>query len=425
MGRSRNSRDMYRLNSANIIRAVSTKGLLFCGAASLALILQACDPVPNPELRVTVRDSAGISIVENRVPAGDGLRSWSVESEPLLRIGAGLHGPADVLFRVRGAAELRDGNIAVANAGSHEVRIYAMSGDLERVAGGRGWGPGEFEDISSFVLGPADTLFAFDDRQLRVAVFDPDGNFVETRRLSGLTTRVTGLRGVLDDGSLILSPSRLLDAGTASGVRTWIDSIPLLQSTGGQVAPMPIFDWAEMYETPSSYGMVQFGGSNYELIVFRGNSVRESTGYSGSLIFKNLRGEVLQISRWPAVSRTFEPAAMLSWAQGTGASEEQVQGLSRSLREEEFRYPDSVQAYDRHVVDSQGNSWLRRFLFPWEEIESRQAQWDLISATGHWLGHVGLSPRFSPTEIGEDYLLGIAKSPDGVEEVHLYHLERT
>jgi hypothetical protein len=49
--------------------------------------------------------------------------------------------------------------------------------------------------------------------------------------------------------------------------------------------------------------------------------------------------------------------------------------------------------------------------------------WNVFDAEGRWTMNVTMPARFSPMEIGSDYVLGIARDTDGVETVVMYRLE--
>ncbi|MBL8961552.1 MAG: hypothetical protein JNJ98_16955, partial [Gemmatimonadetes bacterium] len=118
-----------------------------------------------------VRDSAGarlISYQRSDKPAA----SWSVGSQPLVRIGgAGGTGPTE-LAQVLGVARLRDGRVVIADGGSTELRVFAPDGSFLRSIGRKGLGPGEFDGIL-FMLRSHDTLVVH-DRQSRLQIYTPD-----------------------------------------------------------------------------------------------------------------------------------------------------------------------------------------------------------------------------------------------------------
>ncbi len=97
---------------------------------------------------VTVRDSAGIRIVENTTPQWQEGERWRLSPEPVVDIGGGDR-EEDQLFRVVGALRLSDDRIVVANGGTNEIRFYGPGGAFLSASGGEGEGPGEFRRLSA------------------------------------------------------------------------------------------------------------------------------------------------------------------------------------------------------------------------------------------------------------------------------------
>jgi hypothetical protein len=48
--------------------------------------------------------------------------------------------------------------------------------------------------------------------------------------------------------------------------------------------------------------------------------------------------------------------------------------------------------------------------------------WDVLDPNGRWLCTVSLPARFTPVEIGSDYVAGLARDEDDVEQVRVYRL---
>ena len=123
---------------------------------------------------VIVSDSAGVTIIDNGLL--DTSQVLLSSPEPVLKIGV-VEGPPELqLFRVSDAKRLSDGGIAVANAGSRELRIYNSDGTHRVTAGGAGQGPSEFRYPSALIVLPGDTIQVQDflDR----VYFTADGSFV-------------------------------------------------------------------------------------------------------------------------------------------------------------------------------------------------------------------------------------------------------
>jgi hypothetical protein len=55
---------------------------------------------------------------------------------------------------------------------------------------------------------------------------------------------------------------------------------------------------------------------------------------------------------------------------------------------------------------------------PWET----EVRWDVLDASGRWLGAVNTPPRFTMYDIGTNYVLGRQYDSLNVERVQLYEL---
>jgi len=383
------------------------------------VVCGACAPDDSATEPYTVRDSAGVEVVQTQAPPEP--LPWRVSAEPSVRIGADPASADGALYRVVGVASVPGGDIVIANAGSSELLFYDRTGSRGRVAGGEGQGPSEFMGMAGMVVGPGDSIHVFDGASQRFSVFTSEGDFVRDQRVPTDSTLLSRLVALTADGFVMLPRSRN-DAGTASEIRRWRDSTRFMLLRGDEVEPLPAYRWTEMWETPDSYGWVMFGGS--DITAFEAEGARAADGYDGSLVFLSLDGSVRRIARWPAEPQDFDLDAMIQAARDMGASEDQLRDAEAQVRDEPYQFPETVQAYDEQVVDAEGVSWLRRQRFPWHDPLNTGDRWDLVSAEGRLLGYVDLSPGFVPHEIGESYLLGVSTDPLGVEVVHLYELER-
>jgi hypothetical protein len=128
----------------------------------------------------TVRDSAGIAIIENfgkpLWPEGPG---WKFTED--LRIGA-VDGPPEYQFgRIAMFQVLSDGRIVVVDAMASNVRFFSRDGVHELTVGREGKGPYELSGSRHALLtGPGDTLVVGDPANSRMHVLAPDGTWVGT-----------------------------------------------------------------------------------------------------------------------------------------------------------------------------------------------------------------------------------------------------
>jgi hypothetical protein len=83
------------------------------------------------------------------------------------------------------------------------------------------------------------------------------------------------------------------------------------------------------------------------------------------------------------------------------------------------------------LADRSGNIWLRRFDVRHTRYKPGPVRtltidgpstWDVVDRGGRWLTTVQTPARFTPLEIGADYLAGIAHNSDDVEMIALYRI---
>jgi hypothetical protein len=126
------------------LSGIGTLHFVRFAAASIVVALGACSL-----LAQTVRDSAGIRIVENRQPSAGPEGGRRLAPAPALVIGTRT-GEMYELSGVAGAARLSGGTIVVADGGSRQLRFFDSTGAFIRAVGGPGDGPGEFRELLTF-----------------------------------------------------------------------------------------------------------------------------------------------------------------------------------------------------------------------------------------------------------------------------------
>ena len=159
------------ISRRNLISRISGYRLLF-----LSVTLFGCsDRSDTGSWTGTVRDSAGVVIVENTSEGlwGNG-ESWTLEEE--LRFG-GLGGEIPYQFGQIGTIAVDSkGQIHVSDVQAQEVRVFSAAGEYLRTIGRPGSGPGELALGASMVLiSPGDTRPNPDIRNRRINRFAPDG----------------------------------------------------------------------------------------------------------------------------------------------------------------------------------------------------------------------------------------------------------
>jgi hypothetical protein len=176
---------MARLRSHRHLAARLIVGLLIL---LLPLVVAACSGRTDAAVRWdgTMRDSAGIEVVENYgTPmwrAGD---AWTFTQR--LRIGVTEGDPNYMFGALTGLVVLSDGRVVTGDAQYHNVRFFSPEGVHLSTLGRAGSGPGEFSGFINLLLGPGDTILAIDRRNAQASRISPEGEW-----LGGFSTLPAG-----------------------------------------------------------------------------------------------------------------------------------------------------------------------------------------------------------------------------------------
>lgn len=147
------------------------------------------------------------------------LEQWSLQRE--LTIGS-IDDSDQALTRVGSLAVDAEGTIYLTQPQEHLIRIFSSAGELVRIAGRAGQGPGEFQSMGSLGwLG--DSLSIGDFRNQRVSLFSREGTFIRSLNLvSPLIDEVFSPsvpERMLPDGTALVRPSfasNSIDEGTVT-----------------------------------------------------------------------------------------------------------------------------------------------------------------------------------------------------------------
>ncbi|MCK5585345.1 hypothetical protein KAJ02_04670, partial [Candidatus Bipolaricaulota bacterium] len=377
-----------------------------------------------------VRDSAGVTVVENTVPVWNEETSWRLSEAPIVTIGVVEGDAAYELFRSRGAVRLSDGRIVIATGGTHELRFYTPSGEHLRNVGGEGSGPGEFQALTMMSRFIGDSLMTYDLLLQRISVFDSEGMHIRDVNIATegrlfLPTIV----GRFSDGSYLgqltkplmgpntpeLTPGMIRDTAFALRVGATgatFDTIGTFPSTmmqverislaGNTVAlPFSIHFSPEAILAIDGDRMIVGPSDVYEVRIF---------GADGSLhriVPKDhVPLPVTQADIDAAVAHEIETAP------GQNLPDEMLDLLDK------MRAPTSMPAYRSFLTDAEGNLWVEEYRRVGDEIP----RWSVFDLEGRWLGLVTGPERFRVMDIGADYVLGIATDDMDVEQARMYRL---
>ena len=358
-----------------------------------------------------VRDSAGVTIYDNSGGEWTEATAWTLSSDPILTIGE-LDGPEEyLLFRASGARRLSNGNIVIANAGTHELRFYDPKGTHLRSVGGEGDGPGEFRLIGDPWLLGSDSIVIWDSRNARLTVFDINGELGRSFRLDPIpeTFRPTP-EGVLADNSLLVSARIEWEGQVTQGISR--DSIlyaryslegartaTVLRSQGaqwniGMLDGSQIIAWVP--DAPNLAATI-FGDRWY----FGSGETWEIEVYSPE-------GALTHRLRRDAPNRLFVPEI-------EDEDPEMAPGIARFWAS--MPIPETFPAYRSFIASDAGNLWVENYTRP-----NEQPSWAVFRDDGRYLGEVDTPMGAQVTHIGDDFVLVIWEDELGVQQVRMYEL---
>jgi hypothetical protein len=380
-----------------------------------------------PQRLAQVRDSAGIQIVENVEYSWPNGQGWRLSDEPLLDVGV-LEGDSSYqLYQVVGSRRLSDGRIAVANAGSFELRFYDAHGTYLFSSGREGGGPGEFGSMTTLASMTADSLLVYDSRNQRVSVFDAGGALARTAQLQflGLMGGYPMIVAPFDDGSFLVGVRTYFSSGERrSGLSRDMIVYVRCDSEGSLADTLAVLPGGELNlileDNAAILGDRPFGRYPAHAVYADGFYYGSSDRYE--IRFYSEAGQLQRLIRRAIPNLEVTDSDIESYRRErleNAEDETQRRVIERLLADDPF--PQSFPAYGNLLVDAEGNLWVAVYRRPGDD----QPRWTVFDPIGQMLGVVSVSERFTVHQIGSDFVLGRWRDDLDVEHVQLYKLLKT
>lgn len=387
----------------------------------------------------TVRDSAGIQIVESRGPVLPASRAWRIDANPTVTIGANA-ADADTLnelLLVMGITRLSDGRYAVGVQASGSVRFYDQRGKHLGSAGRRGQGPGEFRQIMGVWSTRGDTLVVLDNGELEI--FTGTGKFVAQGASRARGDRFVYPEVVLEDGSYL---GVQFDDGRGApppAGRTRRNQ-PLVRVSRDGTRVDTVATWLNAEEVFD--GRERWGGRVAFSVAaaIEGDAKRffMSSPLKTEISEFTIAGKQFRSIRLPdRTVKTPDEAikAYRDWQQSMPGEDGRPMSPAMKARMaqvlERTVFAERLPSFGKVILDQAGNLWVQRFDYRSvfftpgpvrTQTMSVASRWDVIDSAGRWVTTVDLPARFTPVEIGADYVAGLARDEDEIEQVRVYRL---
>lgn len=365
---------------------------------------------------MTVRDSAGVTIVESSAPRWQPGEEWLVDSVPLLDLGGGNGGPAIEFDGVADALRFPDGSVVVAEFGSREIRRFGPDGQVLWVMGREGEGPGEFSRIRNLSRFRGDSLLVFDFWIGRATVLDERGQLGRTFRL-GVTGRSDRVYPVNDSTLLaVLFSLQALERG--AGLVRMPEPMVRVRPDGAVVDTIAVLAGGESFMVPEGEVRPLFGRRGSQVAV-AGGAIYFGTADRMEFSIHAEDGRLLRLVRAPGFDLSLSSSQIEAEraTRLTASSPPWLRSVVAALPA-----PPTRPAYALLLADRTGAVWLEPFRGTSET--GIPIQWQVFDATGEWLGGVTLPDRFRVREFGVDYVLGVGQDADNVEHVQVLRLNR-
>lgn len=385
-------------------------------SVTVAFAVQGCETEEAQRARqATVRDSAGVVVVENQDDP-EGLERWAVDMSPALVIGADLEAAPDYQFAsIRGALRTVDGVIVVADGDSDRslVREYRPDGRYVATWGREGEGPGEFKSIGGIHRLPPDSVIIWDSQLERLTVFGSGGSPGRTSRLQlGNFTLV----GATADGRLLFEEIRtfVFQAGIqhADGYRRYDKTYRIHDRNAHPIAILGPFPGQEYHNTVTSTAL-SFAQLPYSRETWAGVwGDRPVVGVSDTYEIRAYAADgslrrIVRLDRPPIPTTEADRLAFLR-ANRPRSNRTDVPAASH------------IPMFDEILGDELGCLWVRDYDMPGEG----PVTWTVFDASGVAVAQLEVPDDLHIWEIGREYVLASRRGPLGIESVVVLPLER-
>jgi hypothetical protein len=396
--------------------------------AWLAPLVVACGAETSSS-HASVRDSAGILIVENRAP-GPATPAFQVSAAPEVVIGAADTIAMEQFALISGVRRLASGEIVVTDYRSGEVRAFEGSGRFARLVGRRGEGPGEYGQLYGLLSDAEFPVEVWDASDHRLTRYSATGEFLgmlDVTRPPSVALPGGGRAGFyldplgrLSNGEYFATggPSR---AGMPDGVTVDSQYVWRIDSVGGIHHFATVFTRVRYFhhrpDGSTTLGPMPFGPKGSLAVgdsgwFHSGGSTFETREYRND-------GSLRRIMRVARESGPIKNAARERFIL------EALEGLPEEAAARErgtfewLKWPETMPAYDALIHDTEGHLWAR--LTP---DTASTVGWDVFDAEGRLVATASTPSTLDVKQIGPDWLLALSKGEMDEPLVYLYRLKR-
>ncbi len=383
-----------------------------------AVVFWSCRPDVEPPRSEgwSVRDSAGVTVVDNR---RDHTPRGCVTITPAPRVTIGTRPASErhipILFRVRGGAVLSDGRIVILNAGTQELLFFSAEGSYQYAVGGKGRGPGEFLDPTWLGRGSADTLFVWDSRLMRLSTFNGGGQLLASQQVrgDGANAEPAVIGGRFRDGSFLMFSVPLVFVGQESGVTRFPETYRRYDPETDHTNHLSNGLSSETVVGGDGVYSLPFGKT--ELALAHGDFLLVADNGTSAMRYYDMNGQLRRVVEWVSEPIPVTDQEKRAFARYTAITnpEGERERATTLFANERPRF-SSIQR------DRLGWVWVQSFATRWEP----PGGWLVFDENGFLTCAVEPPARLSVLDIGESHILGLQRDELGEETVVLFTLVR-
>ena len=369
----------------------------------------------------TVNGVRTVTYKPGATPAGQ----WSLTPKPLQRI-ASDNGVE--IVSVNGVARQSDGTLVILSRESSDLRFFDANGKHLRNVGRKGQGPGEFEAKYGLTLFRLRDSIVVSDGNGIAQVFAPDGKYVrtESRPAGGPQGQQISRGGFFADGRAVLQmyPTRR-DTTAPARKMMFYTMFAQAGATRTELARFPAYERLNV-EGGSAVRTV-FGAMGDFAVLPNGFCV----GFSNVMALSCFAPDGKQVSRVErqgvlgAVVTAADKEAHLAEIARLNPDHNGAAFVARMR--ETSTYAKRMPAFGQLVASQTNEVWIGPALPPVAEaivsqVSDHATVWSVFSFNGDWLSDITLPKRFRLMEVGANYVAGILRDEDDVEDVVVYSI---
>jgi hypothetical protein len=396
---------------------------------AVALMFAGCDASATKVATAAIRDSSGVSIVDNTDAVWDTTTQWRVEPRPMLVINEESSGTAGEFTYLRGIRRLSNGSIVVLEGSADEVRWFDANGKNVATRGGHGKGPGEFAAATDMIIA-GDTVIVQDAPRIKQVLYSANGTLLREEYLD--LNRYRELGKWLECVTLTLPDRSLIGCQPEAGLQSgWQDRVGM-QRRFSRFRRVP---WTldTVYSLGVQAGLEQFGLKVGDRIRYSLHPYHARTYLAGGgspIRIAIARNPEYSIEIWTpeGVLERIVRRSNAREATTPGAVSELSEAMRWMARDEalfrrivaETPVPDSVPAVWGLAVGDEGELWVKRG----RGLKSDSTVYDVFDQRGQFLGEIKMAPRSTVHQIGSGFVAVSVLDKNDVPSVNILRLAR-